>query len=68
MDSYLNANFSLHELLQKQIPKELETLEASSTNLERVAAYCEANYGKVIHIFFLLLIFPLFYIYLFSGY
>ncbi|KAE9553390.1 hypothetical protein FO519_003400 [Halicephalobus sp. NKZ332] len=46
MDSYLNANFSLHELLQKQIPKELETLEASSTNLERVAAYCEANYGK----------------------
>ena len=47
MDAYLNSNFSLHDLLEKQIPAELGRLEESSNNLERVAAYSEVNYKNV---------------------
>uniref|UniRef100_A0A914DQG3 SH3 domain-containing protein n=1 Tax=Acrobeloides nanus TaxID=290746 RepID=A0A914DQG3_9BILA len=40
------SNKELRELLESEIPKELATLEDSAANLERVAAYCEANYAQ----------------------
>lgn len=40
-------NKELRELLENAIPNELTTLEDSAANLERVAAYCEANYVQV---------------------
>uniref|UniRef100_A0A7E4W0Y0 SH3 domain-containing protein n=1 Tax=Panagrellus redivivus TaxID=6233 RepID=A0A7E4W0Y0_PANRE len=46
MDGYLNSAFSLRELLNKQIPDGLDELANSANNLERVAAYCEANYAE----------------------
>uniref|UniRef100_A0A915EGU9 Abl-interactor homeo-domain homologous domain-containing protein n=1 Tax=Ditylenchus dipsaci TaxID=166011 RepID=A0A915EGU9_9BILA len=36
----------LRELLDSDIPGQIATLEESSVGLERVAAYCEANYSQ----------------------
>lgn len=43
----LEAAASLQALLQREIPEGRTNLEGSYANLERVAAFCEANYLQV---------------------
>lgn len=38
---------SIRELLVSNLPNQIGQLEESIVNLERVAAYCEANYIQV---------------------
>ena len=39
--------FDLRTLIETEIPEKRQNLESSYANLERVAAYCEANYHQV---------------------
>ncbi len=41
------TSFDLRNLIESEIPEGRQNLEASYANLERVAAYCEANYLQV---------------------
>lgn len=38
---------TLRSLIENEIPDARANLESSCSNLERVAAYCEANYAQV---------------------
>lgn len=38
---------TLRNLIENEIPDGRANLESSCSNLERVAAYCEANYAQV---------------------
>lgn len=38
---------NLRELLDSNLPAQISQLEESTVSLERVAAYCEANYIQV---------------------
>lgn len=39
---------ALRQLIETEMPEGRSSLENSSANLERVAAYCEANYAQVL--------------------
>lgn len=39
---------TLRSLIENEIPDGRASLESSCSNLERVAAYCEANYAQVL--------------------
>lgn len=41
-------HLNLGELLTSEVPMKISELEQSSVELERVAAYCEANYSQVL--------------------
>lgn len=41
---------TLRSLIETEVPEGRAGLESSYTNLERVAAYCEANYAQVKHL------------------
>lgn len=47
MNQQLTAQQELRGLLDSNIPEQIANIEESSANLERVAAYCEANYIQV---------------------
>ena len=53
--SNFHLNFVQHnirELLDSNLPTQITQLEESTVSLERVAAYCEANYIQVHHIIY----------------
>ncbi|KAH7724564.1 abl-interactor 1 [Aphelenchoides avenae] len=41
-----STNKELRDLLDEGIPENIKILDSSAANLERVAAFCEANYGQ----------------------
>lgn len=50
----------LRSLIETIIPENRANLENSCANLERVAAYCEANYAQVIYLCFIVILKALF--------